>query len=273
LITQADDKDDVKVEYWAVDNVGNVEGSHTFYIDMDQTPPNIDFLFEDPGPNWMVILIFTTDSTGMERLEIYFNDELKEIIYNPPSIYTWEFEYPPDENIIFKAVAYDRAGNRAEKSINLKEKFDFNIQSRDKQEDCDCQEVVSDVELNRIKKTIDKFEVYTNLLSLYSKKYSEIIEEYEYINNQLSSIQENYYPMCFVYLILFIRGEVWDEITTPIYEYNTILYWLLYPILFSRFALMGIAYKYAVNAECWWVDDISQDIENFLKNPFNNIIN
>jgi hypothetical protein len=140
LITQADDKDDVKVEYWAIDNVGNVEDSHIFYIDMDQTPPNIDFLFEDPGPNWMVILIITTDSTGMERLEIYFNDELKEIIYNPPSIYTWEFEYPPDENIIFKAVAYDRAGNRAEKSINLKEKFDFNIQSRDKQEDCDCQE-------------------------------------------------------------------------------------------------------------------------------------
>jgi hypothetical protein len=100
LITQADDKDDCKVEYWAIDNFGNVESSHTFYIDMDQTKPTIDLTYEVIGGNpwigWDIIFTATcSDATsGMDHVEFYLNGELRETVYGYGPTYEWEYHYP-----------------------------------------------------------------------------------------------------------------------------------------------------------------------------------
>jgi hypothetical protein len=108
-------------------------------IDIVQAPPTIEFLYEPLGGNcytgwWCRITVMATDQTsGMNRLEIYFNDELIEIIYSGGSsfcMYEWEFKYPPIPNITIKAIAYDNAGNSASDSLNLRD-LDLNRHSRD----------------------------------------------------------------------------------------------------------------------------------------------
>jgi hypothetical protein len=154
FITQADDADDCKVEYWAVDSVGNQESSHTFYIDMDQTPPTVDLTYEvisgNPIQGWVLEFTATcSDSTsGMDRVEFYLNDELVETIYGPGPTYQWEWKYSgnkyrvlglifnpqfSDDYVKFFAlmiivksaggyfdlyvIAYDKAGNYAKDGI------------------------------------------------------------------------------------------------------------------------------------------------------------
>jgi hypothetical protein len=59
-LTQEHDGDDVEVEYWAIDNVGNIEDSHKFYIDMDQTEPSLNLMYEVIGGNpivgWTILI-------------------------------------------------------------------------------------------------------------------------------------------------------------------------------------------------------------------------
>jgi hypothetical protein len=119
LITQADDKDDVKVEYWAVDNVGNVESSHTFYIDMDQTNPTVDLTYEviegNPFEGWLIRFTATcSDATsGMDRVEFFLNEELQETVYGAGPTYQWDYRYFGDLSIDVRVDAYDMAGNMA----------------------------------------------------------------------------------------------------------------------------------------------------------------
>jgi hypothetical protein len=127
LITRKDDKDDVKVEYWAVDSVGNVESSHTFYIDMDQTPPTLDVGYEVVGGNpiqgWeLEFLVLASDATsGMDRVEFYLNGVMQENETGSGPTYSWRFRYHGGMNIVIKVIAYDKAGNNASKIIgNIK---------------------------------------------------------------------------------------------------------------------------------------------------------
>ena len=105
-------------------------------IDIVQAPPEIFFEYEILGDNLVNIWVMAIDETsGMDRLEIYFNGKLKEIFYGhgDPIIdeLIMELRYPPVPFIIIKAVAYDTAGNRAEASLNLREVFDLNRHSDD----------------------------------------------------------------------------------------------------------------------------------------------
>jgi hypothetical protein len=114
-ITQEDDGDDVLVEYWAVDNVGNEETPHnTFRIDMDQTPPVIDLTYEYTGTAPPYNFIFTANSTdatsGMERVEFHLNAELQKVVSGPGPEYVWELLYVPIPVAIFKSTGYDFAG-------------------------------------------------------------------------------------------------------------------------------------------------------------------
>ncbi|MHA2390250.1 MAG: OmpL47-type beta-barrel domain-containing protein [Candidatus Hodarchaeales archaeon] len=99
ILTQADDGDDVPVEYWAIDNAGNEETPHhEFTIDMDQTKPNIDLIYYVDGDwkeSWDLLFTATAwDATsGMERVEFYINDELKETVYGSGPEYQWTFPY------------------------------------------------------------------------------------------------------------------------------------------------------------------------------------
>jgi hypothetical protein len=123
LITQADDKDDVKVEYWAVDNVGNSEDSHTFYIDMDQTDPTVDLTYEvisgNPIQGWVLEFTATCNdaTSGMDRVEFFLNAGLQSVVSGSGPTYQWSWTYFGDLSVDIRADAYDIAGNMADDII------------------------------------------------------------------------------------------------------------------------------------------------------------
>jgi hypothetical protein len=134
LITQADEKNNVKVEYWAVDYVGNVEDSQTFYIDMDQTDPTVDLTYEvisgNPIQGW--VLEFTATSadinSGMDRVEFFLNAGLQSVVFGSGPIYQWSWTYFGDLSVDIRADAYDIAGNMADDIIEdpVKTEYDQN---------------------------------------------------------------------------------------------------------------------------------------------------
>ena len=122
----------------AIDNTGNVEyPKNSFSNGYVQKIIWIIVYYEILDYNWLLgqwhigIWVEAYDDVyDMDRLEIYFNDELKEIIEDSPWIFGWEFDYPPAPDINIKAVAYNLAGQCANLSVNLSE-FKINKHSRD----------------------------------------------------------------------------------------------------------------------------------------------
>jgi len=111
----SEDEDIILVNYWAIDNSGNVEYPENFFIiDMDQTGPTVELVYEiiggNPWQGWEYLITVTaTDAiSGMERVEIYIDDELVEILYGPGP-YEWSFTGKLTRTI--KAVGFDIAGN------------------------------------------------------------------------------------------------------------------------------------------------------------------
>jgi hypothetical protein len=112
------DGEDIPVEYWSYDKVGNEETPHhTFTVDMDQTKPTIGMTYEVTG-NGITGYIFTFTATatdemsGMERVEFYFNDYLQSTVNGSGPTYQWTIEYMPFPNVVVKAIGYDVAGNQ-----------------------------------------------------------------------------------------------------------------------------------------------------------------
>jgi hypothetical protein len=135
LITQEDDDNDVLVEYWAIDNVGNQESHHTFTVDMDQTDPTVDLIYEvvegDPIQGWLMRFTATaTDATsGMDRVEFFLNEGHQATVSGAGPEYVWEFTYYGDLSIDIRADAYDIAGNMAQDVVEDPESHSFNVQT------------------------------------------------------------------------------------------------------------------------------------------------
>ena len=115
IITE--DGNDIPVEFWAVDCVGNIEyPKNLFTIDMDQTVPDISLSYEIAGGNkwqgWDFEFTATAndDMSGMDRVEFYLNNELQETIFGQGPEYKWTIRYNPLPNAIFKVTGYDKAG-------------------------------------------------------------------------------------------------------------------------------------------------------------------
>jgi hypothetical protein len=117
------DGDDLPIEFWAIDYVGN-EGPHnTITLDMDQTKPDIDFIdwetYKENGSWYVRFTCVAEDAlSGMNRIEMYIDDELHDIITWPGPfefIVKWSKEL---KSSIFKFVAFDKAGNLAFDIIN-----------------------------------------------------------------------------------------------------------------------------------------------------------
>jgi len=115
------DKDDISVEYWAVDNACNEETHHTFIIDVDRTDPVVDLQYEfqkPPNGGFLIFNATATDETSkMNRVRFLLNDVEQDVIYGLGPIYSWKWAYHPMITIIIKAEAYDNAGNIAYKEI------------------------------------------------------------------------------------------------------------------------------------------------------------
>ena len=115
---------EIPVELWAIDNVGNEVTPHcTFIIMMDQTKPTITLEYEVIGggilQSWEFTFIATaTDgTTGMERVEFYFNNVLQKTVTGPGPTYQWTIKKTWIPNITIKAIAYDNAGNNGSDEI------------------------------------------------------------------------------------------------------------------------------------------------------------
>jgi hypothetical protein len=136
IIKGKDDGDDVKVEVWVIDCVGNIEGGYTFYFDMDQTPPSIDITYEvisgNPIQGW--VLEFTATcidfTSGIDRVEFYLNDVLQDTSYGGGPTYSWSFQTHGGVNITIKIVAYDKAGNNATKIIENPKPISYNYNNQ-----------------------------------------------------------------------------------------------------------------------------------------------
>jgi len=145
------------IEYYSLDNVGNVENKQLFELKMDQTSPDIEPYWENPE-NWTVIFTAVTDddTSGMNQVDFYLNDELQKCVYGPGPVYEWITEmlfayrvvglmlnpevsngclrlyalivavFRIEYDIFVKAVAYDNAGNSAWNEISLPLSFYIN---------------------------------------------------------------------------------------------------------------------------------------------------
>lgn len=111
------DGNDVEIEYWAIDKVGNSESHNLFTVDMDQTTPEIsevEWEAKNKGGKWYVTLSCCAfdETSDMDRVEMYINDGLVDIIEGPGPEYDFEIQWGSIlKNCIFKFVHYDNAGN------------------------------------------------------------------------------------------------------------------------------------------------------------------
>ncbi|UCF49327.1 MAG: hypothetical protein JSU91_06145 [Thermoplasmatales archaeon] len=116
VLTQ--DGDDILVEYWAIDWVGNIETQiNSFNLDIDQKVPVINLDYEvtsgNPLSGWKLTFTATaTDETSkMDNVEFYLNDLYQETVTGPGPNYEWSYTYYGGLSMIITAIAYDKAGN------------------------------------------------------------------------------------------------------------------------------------------------------------------
>jgi hypothetical protein len=131
------DKDNLPIEYWAIDNVNNEETHHTFTIDMDQTDPIIDMVYEwiiNPGSDggWLMIFNVTANdaTSGMNRVRFLLNGVEQDVVSGPGPEYSWSFVYHGGLKITITAEGYDWAGNMAYDEIVDPEGLNVNTNSQ-----------------------------------------------------------------------------------------------------------------------------------------------
>jgi len=106
--------EDILIEYWAIDNAGNVETKNDLELDIDKSVPEVSLSFSYSGNRWLgwkynFTATATDDISGMDRVEFYFNNDLQEIVTGPGPIYIWTLSYCIKPGI-YRATAYDKAG-------------------------------------------------------------------------------------------------------------------------------------------------------------------
>ena len=110
------DGEDVEIEYWAIDNVGNTESKNSFLLDMDQTIPEMEeaqWEAYKEGGKWYILFTCTaTDETsGMDRVEMYINDGFYQEVVGDGPTYEFTIEWSGTfKYVMFTFIHYDEAG-------------------------------------------------------------------------------------------------------------------------------------------------------------------
>ena len=105
-----------RITYYAVDKAGNVEQpSDVVRFKLDQTKPiiSIHYTWEKIGCRKYVIIVTATctDATsGIAKVEFYFNGVLQETVTGAGPEFVWAYDYAPLPSVVVKAIAYDNAG-------------------------------------------------------------------------------------------------------------------------------------------------------------------
>jgi hypothetical protein len=117
--------DDISIEFYSIDNVGNQEDVKQVTIDLDKYYPfiNISYkiVFDTDEMSWYLqFTLYAIDSmSGMNRVEFYFNNEIQETVTGSGPEYVWTLFYWPLPINHIRATAFDNAGNYAEAYLNL----------------------------------------------------------------------------------------------------------------------------------------------------------
>jgi len=113
-----DDGEDIMLEWRAINHEGNYSSwDGPFFCSIDQTKPEIWLTYEILGGNlyqgWDFEFTATaTDAmSGMERVEFYYKNKLKETVIGLGPDYIWLVRHWPTPSDIFRATAYDKAGH------------------------------------------------------------------------------------------------------------------------------------------------------------------
>jgi len=91
----SEDGNDTLIEYYSVDYSGNFEDVKSFTVDIDQTNPIIDLIFEITGGNiyegfdFEFVASANDETSGMERVKFYMNDLNMSTVYGEGPEYIW----------------------------------------------------------------------------------------------------------------------------------------------------------------------------------------
>jgi hypothetical protein len=118
--------DDGLIKYYAVDNAGTREETKKVEIDIDQQPPeikyNVTVVIEGLISKIYVVTISTLyfdNCSGIERIDLFINDELQETIPGSGPEYVWTFRYNKRiPKLFYKIRVYDFAGHYSDIIIN-----------------------------------------------------------------------------------------------------------------------------------------------------------
>jgi len=118
-----EDGNNIPIEYYAIDNAGNEETHQIVKIDKDQTEPDIEEVAWDSyKENCRWYITFTCDAvdatSGMDRVEMYIDDELYEINESRGPLY--EFVMAWSNKLLGTTLwfhHYDEAGNKISDDI------------------------------------------------------------------------------------------------------------------------------------------------------------
>jgi len=128
----SEDGDDILIEYYSDDIDGNVEDVKSETLDIDKTSPYMTVEWDVKKVyrlKWEVTFYinYTDNTSGMDRLSIFINDVLIEMIYDPGPTYTWRSIIYGENTISFKFIGYDIAGNYAVVVVNNTDISSFNV--------------------------------------------------------------------------------------------------------------------------------------------------
>jgi len=102
------------IEYYSVDNAGNVEDVKSAELKLDQMRPGVFVDFQRLGfKKWKFIVQCYDVTSGMDRVEFYYDDNLEFIDYDKPYEWIWNDSINL-YNHKFNIIAYDKAGNKGE---------------------------------------------------------------------------------------------------------------------------------------------------------------
>jgi len=119
--------EDGLIEFYSVDYAGNQEETKSVSIDMDQLPPDIEEVtwesFQDPPIYGLWYVTFTVNATdacsGMDRVEMFVNDGVHEIIVGAGPTYEFTTEWwTVFMRVTFRFYCCDEAGNVASVLVN-----------------------------------------------------------------------------------------------------------------------------------------------------------
>jgi len=111
-----EDGNDILVEFYSIDNVGNIEEVKSFTVNIDQTPPKFTpFIWdiENNNGSWLITFDFKAidDTSGIDRIELYINEGLWATITDEGPTYTFQMEWSDAfSTVVFTFVIYNGAG-------------------------------------------------------------------------------------------------------------------------------------------------------------------